>query len=54
MLAAFMRFDNRLFTDLFNKSKTHIRNGSGTVKTALCFHLYNDMFQRFFLVFIKL
>ena len=35
MFTALMWFDDRLFTDLFNKGKTHIRNGCSTVKAAL-------------------
>ena len=54
MFTALMWFDDRLFTDLFNKGKTHIRNGGSTVKAALRFHLDNDMFQCFLLIFIQL
>ena len=52
-LSALFWFHHRLFTDFFNKCKPHIGNSRTPVKSALFFHLYDQMFDRFFFVFIQ-
>ena len=46
-------FHHRLFTDFFNKCKTHIGDSSAPVKSTLFFHLHDQMFDGFFFVFIQ-
>jgi len=43
-----------LFTDFFNKGKTHICDRCTPVKSTLFFHLNDQMFDRLFFVFIQM
>ena len=47
MFFALMRFDNARSTDLVNKIKTHFCHCSTVVKTALVFHLNNNVLKHF-------
>ena len=53
MFFAFFWLYNRLITDILNKIKTHVSNSCCSVQTTFCLHLFDDMFQHFFLILIK-
>ena len=54
MLLAFGRFNNAAAAKTSDKRKPHIRNGGGAVKSALLFHLKNNVLNHFLFVCGKL